>query len=234
MAQPDPRRRSSAPAPAAIPPPSSPPISACRSRSSTRRRTPAASASTAAASRRRRCCTSPRSSTRRGTPSQFGVEFARAARQPRQAARVQGRRRREDDQRHRRADALRKVRYVQGRATHRRSEHDLGGADRRRGRDDHVRRRHPRHRLAAGDAAERCRSRADRVLDSTSALDLKSVPKSLLVIGGGYIGLELGSVYAALGTKVSVVEMLPGPAARRRSRSRQDPRRAHRPRSARP
>ena len=51
---------------------------------------------------------------------------------------------------------------------------------------------------------------ADRVLDSTTALDLKSVPKSLLVIGGGYIGLELGSVYAALGSKVSVVEMLPG------------------------
>jgi dihydrolipoamide dehydrogenase len=51
---------------------------------------------------------------------------------------------------------------------------------------------------------------ADRVLDSTSALELKSVPKSLLVIGGGYIGLELGSVYAALGTKVSVVEMTAG------------------------
>jgi dihydrolipoamide dehydrogenase len=50
----------------------------------------------------------------------------------------------------------------------------------------------------------------DRLLDSTSALELKSVPKSLLVVGGGYIGLELGSVYAALGTKVSVVEMLPG------------------------
>ena len=36
------------------------------------------------------------------------------------------------------------------------------------------------------------------------------MPKSLLVIGGGYIGLELGTVYAALGTKVTVVEMLPG------------------------
>jgi dihydrolipoamide dehydrogenase len=49
-----------------------------------------------------------------------------------------------------------------------------------------------------------------RVLDSTGALDLPEIPKSLLVIGGGYIGLELGSVYAALGTKVSVVEMTPG------------------------
>ena len=49
-----------------------------------------------------------------------------------------------------------------------------------------------------------------RMLDSTSALDLPDVPKSLLVIGGGYIGLELGSVYAALGSQVSVVEMTPG------------------------
>lgn len=49
-----------------------------------------------------------------------------------------------------------------------------------------------------------------RLLNSTSALDLPEIPKSLLVVGGGYIGLELGSVYQALGTKVSVVEMLPG------------------------
>jgi dihydrolipoamide dehydrogenase len=49
-----------------------------------------------------------------------------------------------------------------------------------------------------------------RIMDSTSALDLESVPKSLLVIGGGYIGLELGSVYAALGSKVTVVEMTAG------------------------
>jgi dihydrolipoamide dehydrogenase len=49
-----------------------------------------------------------------------------------------------------------------------------------------------------------------RVWDSTAALSLETIPGSLLVIGGGYIGLELGSVYATLGTKVSVVEMLPG------------------------
>jgi dihydrolipoamide dehydrogenase len=49
-----------------------------------------------------------------------------------------------------------------------------------------------------------------RMLDSTSALDLAEVPGTLLVVGGGYIGLELGTVYAALGSKVSVVEMLPG------------------------
>src|SRR5215475_5785007 len=49
-----------------------------------------------------------------------------------------------------------------------------------------------------------------RMMDSTGALDLPDTPGSLLVVGGGYIGLELGSVYAALGTRVTVVEMLPG------------------------
>jgi len=49
-----------------------------------------------------------------------------------------------------------------------------------------------------------------RMMDSTGALNLPDVPKTLLIIGGGYIGLELGSVYAALGTKVTVVEMLTG------------------------
>jgi dihydrolipoamide dehydrogenase len=49
-----------------------------------------------------------------------------------------------------------------------------------------------------------------RLMDSTGALNLEDIPGSLLVVGGGYIGLELGSVYAALGTRVTVVEMLPG------------------------
>ncbi len=49
-----------------------------------------------------------------------------------------------------------------------------------------------------------------RVLNSTGALELDDIPSTMLVVGGGYIGLEMGSVYAALGTKVTVVEMLPG------------------------
>lgn len=49
-----------------------------------------------------------------------------------------------------------------------------------------------------------------RVMDSTSALELNDVPKKLLVIGGGYIGLELSTVYSSLGSEVIVVEMLPG------------------------
>jgi dihydrolipoamide dehydrogenase len=49
-----------------------------------------------------------------------------------------------------------------------------------------------------------------KVMDSTGALDLPDVPGTLLVVGGGYIGLELGSVYAALGSRVTVVEMTSG------------------------
>ena len=51
---------------------------------------------------------------------------------------------------------------------------------------------------------------SERVMDSTAALEVPDVPGSLLVIGGGYIGLELGQVYAALGSEVTVVEMLDG------------------------
>lgn len=49
-----------------------------------------------------------------------------------------------------------------------------------------------------------------RVMDSTRALELEEIPETLLVVGGGYIGLELATVYAALGSKVSLVEMTGG------------------------
>ncbi len=48
-----------------------------------------------------------------------------------------------------------------------------------------------------------------RVMDAAAALDLPDIPERLLVIGGGYIGLELGQAYAAFGSRVSVVEVLP-------------------------
>jgi len=67
--------------------------------------------------------------------------------------------------------------------------------------------------LATGSSPTRIPTLAldnPRMLDSTSALDIPDVPKSLLVIGGGYIGLELGTVYATLGSKVTVVEMTDG------------------------
>lgn len=50
----------------------------------------------------------------------------------------------------------------------------------------------------------------DRFMDSTAALELPDVPESLLVIGGGYIGLEMATVYASLGSRVSVVELTDG------------------------
>jgi dihydrolipoamide dehydrogenase len=50
----------------------------------------------------------------------------------------------------------------------------------------------------------------DRIMDSTGALKLDDIPKKLLVIGGGIIGLEMGTVYDALGSKVSVVEFMDG------------------------
>jgi len=49
-----------------------------------------------------------------------------------------------------------------------------------------------------------------RIFDSTGALELKSVPKRMLVIGGGIIGLEMGTVYSTLGTRLDVVEMMDG------------------------
>ena len=49
-----------------------------------------------------------------------------------------------------------------------------------------------------------------KIIDSTSALNFEKIPKSMLVIGGGYIGLELATVYSAFGTKITIAEMLPG------------------------
>jgi len=49
-----------------------------------------------------------------------------------------------------------------------------------------------------------------RIVDSTGALELKSIPKKMLIIGGGIIGLEMGTVYSALGARLDVVEMMDG------------------------
>jgi dihydrolipoamide dehydrogenase len=66
--------------------------------------------------------------------------------------------------------------------------------------------------IAAGSQAARLPFLPDdpRIVDSTGALELKSVPKRMLVIGGGIIGLEMGTVYSALGTRLDVVEMMDG------------------------
>jgi len=102
----------------------------------------------------------------------------------------------------------RKINYVQGRARFR-DGHTLlvrqsDGTEETLAFDHAI--------LAAGSSPAQIPSfpnQSPRLWDSTGALALESIPASLLVVGGGYIGLELGSVYAALGTRVSVVEMLP-------------------------
>ncbi len=66
--------------------------------------------------------------------------------------------------------------------------------------------------IATGSRAIRLRDiqiDSPRVLTARTALDMKDIPKTLAVIGGGYIGLELGQVYAGLGSKVTVIEMTP-------------------------
>jgi dihydrolipoamide dehydrogenase len=66
--------------------------------------------------------------------------------------------------------------------------------------------------VAAGSEAVRLPGAPEdpRIVDSTGALEVQGIPARLLVIGGGIIGLEMACVYAALGTKVSVVELSPG------------------------
>jgi dihydrolipoamide dehydrogenase len=66
--------------------------------------------------------------------------------------------------------------------------------------------------IAAGSQAVKLPFIADdpRVVDSTGALELKAIPKRMLVIGGGIIGLEMATVYSTLGTRIDVVEMLDG------------------------
>jgi dihydrolipoamide dehydrogenase len=70
--------------------------------------------------------------------------------------------------------------------------------------------------IAAGSQAAKLRLGGNelpadpRIMDSTGALELKSVPKRMLVIGGGIIGLEMGTVYSTLGTRLDVVEMMDG------------------------
>jgi dihydrolipoamide dehydrogenase len=70
--------------------------------------------------------------------------------------------------------------------------------------------------IAAGSEAAKLRLGGNelpsdpRIMNSTGALELKSVPKRMLVIGGGIIGLEMGTVYSTLGTRLDVVEMMDG------------------------
>lgn len=99
----------------------------------------------------------------------------------------------------------RKVEIIQGRAAFEDARHvSLSDSDVRRI-------KFKRAVIATGSRPVRLRDiQIDdpRVVDSTGALKLESVPKHALVVGGGYIGLEMGSVLAALGSDVTVVEMM--------------------------
>ncbi|GAA0745754.1 dihydrolipoyl dehydrogenase [Ideonella azotifigens] len=66
--------------------------------------------------------------------------------------------------------------------------------------------------IAAGSQAVRLPffPQDERIVDSTGALNLKAVPKKMLIVGGGIIGLEMGTVYSTLGARLDVVEMLDG------------------------
>ncbi|MEJ2657714.1 MAG: dihydrolipoyl dehydrogenase [Desulfobacterales bacterium] len=93
------------------------------------------------------------------------------------------------------------------------------GSDRIRVRDSDVSRIKFRHAILATGSFPKSLPGIEfkpsgRIMNSAGALELPDIPKSLLIIGGGYIGLELGTVYAALGSKITLVEMedslLPG------------------------
>lgn len=101
----------------------------------------------------------------------------------------------------------RKIKFIQGRATFVNSttvkiEKTAGGTEEVK---------FDKAILATGSFPVRLPFAPDskRIMDSTSALEIEDVPQRLLVVGGGYIGLELGTVYHELGSEVSVVEMLP-------------------------
>jgi dihydrolipoamide dehydrogenase len=100
----------------------------------------------------------------------------------------------------------RKVRVIQGRARF----EDSRTLRIEGGEVAHVRFKHAI--IAAGSGAKRLPESimpADCYMDSTQALDLASIPQKLLIVGAGYIGLEIGQVYAALGSRVTVIEALP-------------------------
>ena len=139
----------------------------------------------------------------------WGIEFGAAEDRPRQAARLQEPGGRQADRRHRPGRQAAQDHLRPGPRHHHRADHAVG-EDRHRHAGGQERLPGAGDRLVSDEDSRACRSTARGVLDSTGALDLPAIPKTLLVVGGGYIGLELGSVYAALGTKVSVVEMTPG------------------------
>ena len=102
----------------------------------------------------------------------------------------------------------RKIRFIQGRASF--EDSSTLKLTRDTGEEEFL--RYAYAILAAGSRPailEKLLLDSPRVMNSTTALQMNDIPATLLVVGGGYIGLELGSVYATLGTKVTVIEAAP-------------------------
>jgi len=110
---------------------------------------------------------------------------------------------------------MRKVTVVRGVGAfvdphHAQVEETTGSAQEKTGKTQTIKFKHCI--IAAGSQAVRLPflPQDDRIVDSTGALDLKEVPKRMLIVGGGIIGLEMGTVYSTLGARLDVVEMLDG------------------------
>jgi dihydrolipoamide dehydrogenase len=110
---------------------------------------------------------------------------------------------------------MRKVTVVRGHGSfadphHLTVEETSGAAQEKTGKSQTIRFKHCI--IAAGSQAVRLPflPQDDRIVDSTGALLLKQVPKRMLIVGGGIIGLEMGTVYSTLGARLDVVEMLDG------------------------
>ena len=137
----------------------------------------------------------------------FGVKFAAPHGRPRRPARLEGRRRQEAD---RRPLGPRQGAQGHGRPGHR-PVHLAQPARGRRGRGGKKIVTFDQAIIAAGSEPVTLPfiPHADpRVINSTGALELGGVPKRLLVVGGGIIGLEMATVYHALGAKVTIVELM--------------------------
>ena len=137
-----------------------------------------------------------------------GVAFGKPTRRSRQAARLQGRRRQTIDGRSRPCSRKQRKVTVDHRATRNSpAPNTLVGGD--GGRTARRAFRQGDHRGGLGAGGAGLHSPSDkRIWDSTGALDLGFTPKRMLVLGGGIIGLEMATVYEALGSEITVVEMM--------------------------
>ena len=189
-----------------MPPPSGPPTSASTSRSSIPRRSRVASASIEDASRPKRISTSHSCFARRRAPKRSAFASHRPWSTSIGCAR--GRTKSSASSPAVSRCSAKRGGFVTFKGGRRSRTHALSSST---GRRTVARRSRSTTRSSrparVRRSPRRSRSTPTRVITSTGALELPDLPKTLLVVGAGYIGLELGTVYAALGSRVTVVEM---------------------------